>query len=160
MDSTLLAGIIGGTCTIISPLVVEFLKRLNEKSPLLHVNKARRDSLRGRWIGLVSYEDGQKYNLNDHRIVFEVQPGRKIFKAQGTYTTEGGITSIKLKGGFYHDRFLKLEFENKASHIMHFGYVLFELSADSRTLQGKFTSYGRVSENIISGSTVMEKVFE
>jgi hypothetical protein len=66
---------------------------------------------------------------------------------------------LKLTGGFYHDRFVRLEYFNSEGRRMQFGCATLELDAPGDKMEGEYVGYGAWSEAVISGtiSVVREK---
>ena len=155
MDNTLIAAIIGGICTILSPLIVLLIQNKNSTKHYIAIDKERKNTANGSWTGKVRYEQGSE--LENHDIYFEITTNRKILKGYCTYTSKNGTTKLIIKGGFYSDRFLKIEHINEKIQIIHFGYTLLELDASARKLTGKFITFGRIKNKIISGFIGLEK---
>lgn len=64
---------------------------------------------------------------------------------------------FRLRGGFLHDRFLRLEYENRDNAAIQFGSVVAELSADGKTISGGYIGFGAQSQRIVTGTIALTK---
>jgi len=62
-----------------------------------------------------------------------------------------------LDGGFFHDRFLKLDYKNADNTAVQFGAIITELSSEGRTLRGYYVGYGAISERPVCGTLEVQK---
>jgi len=155
MDATLLASLIGGTCTIVAPIITLVVKGTLERLRHVAIPLSRQRSLRGTWTGTVSYDSPSE--LTRHSVRTEFSATKRIVRGRATYRSDGGDASLCFKGSFISDRFMQGEYTNEAEQVINFGTILFELSADARSLKGKFVGYGRVTEDIVTGNINLEK---
>jgi hypothetical protein len=157
MDTTLLAGLIGGTCTIAAPFITLTVKGWVERRHRISLSAARQEAIRGTWNGTISYDSANGGTLSDHAVFLENTLGKKSLTARATYKSNGSTTTVRANGWFVNERFIRVDYENVAQHVVHFGTLLLELSPDARGLEGRFVSYGRISGRILTGHIVCHK---
>lgn len=155
MDSTIIASIIGGATTLAAVIITPIVKNLIEDKKFYPISKDRRSTLTGKWEGLVR----QNLKENDERS-FNVQlnikvKGRRII-GTGVISSDN-MHHVELEGSFRNDRFLKMDYRNNELGVVQFGSFVFQLSGDSRQLQGLFVGYGHLSESIIHGDCLFNK---
>jgi hypothetical protein len=156
MDIT--KAIIAGIATILSAIIALLLKEYfdKKKEPYKKIDEQIKDAVHGRWKG--SFQQV----LNDTHQTFDLEldirvsnTGSLTGKAKYPYKNE--IIDINIKGGFYSERFLKMDYENSNKAIMQFGSFVFKLSDDAKILTGYFVGYGHISGKVIGGNAVLNK---
>lgn len=157
MDTTLIAAIIGGTCTICAVILTPFTQRHFETKGFFPINQDRRKILEGTWRGIVQqFIDNLTTKSYHVDLLFEIK-GKKV---QGTGIINAGdaLYHVVLDGSFRNDRFLKMDYQNKDLNIVQFGCFIFHLSEDSKSLTGRFVGYGQRTKEIIHGSCEFQKI--
>ena len=157
MDSTVLAAIIGGLCTIGASIGAVFLTRLFD-NPLGFKKDRRLAALAGQWEGTV-HQEGPP-TIDFRQTVYIKLAGRTV-RGEGTVFSQAYMITepFTFFGGFVHDRFLRLEYEiqNQPGSVQ-FGYAILDLSPDGKTLSGKFVGYGAlVTRDLVNGTTQLQK---
>ena len=155
MDGVVLASIIGAAATVSAPLVtlgVQALMRRRRRSP---ISKERREALGGPWVGTVSYDSPS--TLESHDLTLSIIPHSRTITGHATYRADDALTSLDAKGWFVNDDLMRVEYENQSPAIRHFGVLLVRLNATADRLDGRFVSYGRVSEQIGTGTVTLAK---
>lgn len=74
------------------------------------------------------------------------------------YDNKDQKAKFKYSGGFLHDRFLLFEYINIDPSVIQLGSMLFELSNDGKTLEGRFQGYGVKTKGIVWGTVTLEKI--
>jgi hypothetical protein len=131
-----------------------FFKNKNFRKPKFYNKQA----LVGKWAGNVE----QKHN--EMLISYYVELDFKI----SLWGSVIGIVNIpkneyfdsfnvSVKGGFFTDRILKLEYENEETPALQFGGMVLQLSGTGKSLEGCLVGYGSISEKIITGKVVFHK---
>lgn len=158
MDSTVLAGIIGGLCTVGGSIAAVIATRFLD-NPMGFKRSTRQASLAGYWDGTVRQQGAPA----DFRITFLLKPTGRTIRGEGdvrfVYQNRTMDEPITFLGGFVHDRFLKLEYEMQTQPgSVQFGFTLLELSPDGQTLSGPFLGYGaRVTRGTVHGTLQLHK---
>ena len=62
------------------------------------------------------------------------------------FDINGRHFKLDCKGGFYEDRILTLQYRNTESDVRQHGFIMVQLSANGRSLRGKFAGYGSEAE--------------
>ena len=158
MDSTVLAGIIGGCCTVGGSIAAVIATRVLD-NPMGFKRHTRQASLAGHWDGTVQQEGISEA----FRITFRLTPMSRTIRGEGevrlVYDKRAMTEPLTFFGGFVHDRFLKLEYEMQAQPgSVQFGFTLLELSPDGQTLSGPFLGYGAlITRGMVSGTLQLHK---
>ena len=76
-----------------------------------------------------------------------------------TVQHERGIATPKFlaKGGFVHDRFLRMNYHRTDEPRVQFGSMILELDDHSKRLVGKLVGYGPYSKGIVEADISLEK---
>lgn len=77
-------------------------------------------------------------------------------KAKYPFKTE--THEVKISGGFYSLRFLKMDYENSDKAILQFGAFVFKLSDSAEKIEGYFIGYGHKNGIITGGKAILNKV--
>lgn len=156
MDITkaIIAGIATITSAIITVLLKEYLGRRKEN--YRKQSDERRKKISGRWNG--KYQ--QVFEGNEVTIQINIE--LKVL-SRGAINGIGNVSygrysfQVNIKGGFYLDDFLKLEYENSDKGIIQFGSFVLKLSSNAKEIKGHFVGYGHITEAIISGPVSLSK---
>ena len=70
----------------------------------------------------------------------------------------GNTIKLKFVGGFLYERFIKFDYSNPDESIIQFGNTILDLSADGKTLIGKFVGFGSITNQIVSGEVKLNLV--
>ncbi len=155
MDGVVLASIIGAAAAVSAPLVTLGIQALVRRRHRCPISKERKEALRGPWVGTVSYAPPS--TLESHDLTLSVTPHSRTITGLATYRVNDVFTSLDTKGWFINDDLLRVEYENRSPAIRHFGVLLMRLNANADRLDGKFVSYGRVTEQIGTGTITLAK---
>lgn len=158
------AAIISGIFVIVAPILAYiFTKHYeNKDKDFLTISQSRKIALDGSWNGKVfqaEWLNGQPIN---YPFTITLDVSKKEIKGTGIVhfpmsKTEIHSFNISLKGGFLHDRFLKLDYKNTNQAAMQFGSLILNLSSDGKKLTGRFLGYGSKTEKLVFGELKLEK---
>lgn len=157
MDAPVIAGLITALAIVVSPIVAFMYTKFHEERNLQPLAADRKKALTGHWRG----KSVQPSMTSDMDVRLEVARKKVKGLAELRFQFDGQErrVSLKLDGGFLHDRFLKLDYAKKESDgAIQFGALVVELSEDARSLRGKYAGYGSMTRDIVSGTIELEKV--
>jgi len=152
MDSTVLASIIGGACTIaavIIPIIIE-----EYRAP--EIPAGRQDFLKGTWKGTIVQSRADDAIMT-MQMELNLEIKRRKIVGTGVLFYDEQLHHITLCGIFRNDRFLKMDYDNKLLHLRQFGCFLFDLDKVEGQLTGRFVGYGHISRNIVYGTCSFKK---
>ena len=157
MQSDVVAAIITASVALVAPVLTLVFKQAYDRRTLGNI-KGRRKAVIGTWKGTISQEINHK--LTDFNLEIIFTAGKKIVQGDAAFIspTNNELTKLKFIGGFYHDKFIKFEYKNPDELIIQFGSSILDLSADGRSLTGKFIGYGSVTNMIINGEVTLKRV--
>ena len=119
MDSEILVALIGGgfliISAIVSPLIVSKIKNRNLNVSFLNVDNNRQKAICGKWEGIIEYDDSYDNRLDTHPIESSFWSKGNYIIGKANYISDAGPATLKFKGGFYHNRFLRIDFKNEES---------------------------------------------
>lgn len=151
--------IIAAIATILSSVLTLLIKEYFERRRFNKIGSEIRDAVYGKWTGQIHQA------LNGDKRIFETQLELKVSsagvitgKAEVPHPNKNGVYYLSLDGGFYSERFLKINYENSNKAILQFGTFVFMLSPNADKLTGHFVGYGNISEAVIAGSAQFKKV--
>jgi hypothetical protein len=90
-------------------------------------------------------------------ITFHFKAGWKVIKGKALFHRADRNYEVTIKGGFYGDRYLKIEYLH-SQPIFGFGYMIFALNDETTAMNGKVVAYGAKSQKIVVGVVTLEKV--
>jgi hypothetical protein len=94
-------------------------------------------------------------------VDLEITAGRKAVtgKAWSRVDIDGQQISVDfdLVGGFFHDRFLKLNYRNLNPANIQFGAIILELASDPKKMNGVYAGYGSISDGLVSGTVELAR---
>ncbi len=155
MDTTIIAALIGGAFALLAPIITVALSKAHERRAFEKISEDRRAALAGKWTGIAHQEVGPKGKPLDIAITLELGADKKIVTGTLHFRAKIGGSefhrTFHLTGGFIHQRFLMIRYSNTESTVVEFGNMTFELSADSKTLRGRYLGYGALSERLVYG---------
>lgn len=161
MDPVIISAIIGAAGVVTAPVVVLFIKRVIDLRPLAKPPKERRDVLQGIWKGLERQSIGPFGEPIEYEVTCKIKWRGKL--AYGTfnfvYSDDSHIIdeTLSFTGGFFFDRFLRLEYYDSEGGKVQFGALVLELDENSRELRGLDVGFGYVTKQILSGSVELTK---
>lgn len=159
METAVLVGITGAICTLVSPVIALVIKEQLDKRPLMKLSPNRRKALEGTWSATVSQELRATNTPEIWSARIQVNVSRKTVSGRFTFDhPKRGTTTLLMKGGFYNERFLKMEYYNESPHIVQFGIFILELSSDALSLRGRFLGFGADSEMLVAGIITADKI--
>lgn len=158
MGDQTFAAIIGGLCTLISSIVTIFIKKYIENRGLKSSSVRRQRALKGVWSGEINQTAFFEHKNKSYPIKIEINPHRKEVFGYASWSIDGFENKVDIKGHYYNERFLAVEYRNVDINKVHFGFLILELSADNESLRGEFLGYGSKSERLISGKMTLRKV--
>lgn len=128
--------------------------------PYIHIAGERKQALRGEWIGTAAQRDAPY----THNVTATINASTHIVTGESKLTITNVMPHqllgrLTFRGGFAHDRFLKLEyqFEDKPG-LVQFGALILELSPDAQHLDGRFIGYGATSQHLVWGEVHLQKL--
>ena len=157
MDSTIIAGILGATSTIVAIILTPIAQQYFESKIFFPISKDRRKCLEGDWQGIVRQAVSvTEFNPINCMLNFKIK-GRKVIGTGIITIKPDEMYRVSLNGSFRNDRFLKMDYQNDDSNVLQFGSFIFHLSDDSKELDGRFVGYGFKSKSIIHGTCLFRK---
>ncbi len=117
----------------------------------------------GKWSGTTTQESGN-FSALALPIVLRTVASRKTVKGEFRvqYPRSEDIPArddeFVCQGGFFHDRFLQLNYLSRNDGRIQFGSAILELSPSGETLQGKYIGYGAFSREIVTGNLQLRRV--
>ena len=159
MNIGITKAIIAAAASIISAIITVLLKEYLEirKQNYKKQSDERRRIISGTWKG--TFEQTLNEKLVKLEIIMELKAtsrGAITGKAKSSYKNDS--FQVAIKGGFYSDDFLKMEYENVDRSVVQFGSFVFRLASNPKIMKGYFVGYGHISEMIISGPAVFYKI--
>ena len=155
------AALIAGGVAMTSPIITFIVTKAYEKRFLERMPKGRQKALTGKWSGVGYQEIGPDGQPLDAKLSLDLIANGKTVTGTGDYTFRLRGTDyhirIVLDGGFFHDRFLKLDYKNADNTAVQFGAIITELSSEGRTLRGYYVGYGAISERPVCGTLEVQK---
>lgn len=161
MDPEVVAALIAGAAVIIAATINTFSRAPFALGSLQRIPPERKDALRGSWIGVFRQEAPKEVFGDglDVEVTFSFEPRWKTIRGRAEYKSpiRNEYDRVVVKGAFYNDRFLRLEYENELKHVVHFGLFLLELSGGARRLEGRFLGIGRDTQVPVRGTVTLRK---
>lgn len=163
MDSTIIAGIIGGVCTLGGALLTFILTRRHPDHDRPYISHRNRQLVKGHWEGKASVDAIPNLPPIEYTVSARITASSRVIRAEGTLHSQFGgreITDvIDIFGSLAYDRFLKLEYRAKERpDVIQFGYLILELSANGQILDGRFLSYSPHLQNLVYGIVKLHKI--
>lgn len=161
MNPITLSAIIAGIFAISAPIASYFVIRFYESSSHRILSHSRRKALEGKWTGKVRQEVTINDYPSEYEVSMELNAYRRTIKGKGSVRiqlpNQTYSLSINIDGGFLHERFARLDYENSDVASIQFGIMLLELNSDASELSGRFLGYGARTEQIVYGTLIFEK---
>lgn len=176
MDPNITAAIVSGVFAITASIVTLLLKEYIEdidKLPIskvveeLPISRVGHDVLNGIWGGTAcQYQVPNCMSLPlNFPVLLEFSAGRKRISGVLTIGVELSLpydsynAEFDCTGGFYYGSFLQLNYMARDKSTMQFGSVILKLSGCGNILEGRFAGYGKITEDIVSGTVRLKRGF-
>ena len=146
---------------------------LSKLTPLLLAGWTKRDdldlissdlkkTLQHTWTGSFRQKSGLNSRKPLHgRIAMHLKCSKRLVRGSATFSTaiqdKETASDIHVLGGIRHGQFLHIEYLNVDPSKVHFGTILLVLSANRKTMEGRFLGYGYYSGKIVEGSVTLER---
>lgn len=150
MDAQIVAAIIAGGVAIVSPFLTYAITRAKDHKILGRV-KGQRKAVIGLWKGQIGQPFNSEVIASDIEITFKAASKLVEGDAQLMYARDHSLMHLKFNGGFFYERFIRFDYHNQDDVVLQFGGAILELSADGKTMTGKFCGYGSKTGAIVSG---------
>ena len=157
MDSTLLAGLIGGACTMGAPIVTLLIKKQLDQQDLPRVSAERRSAIAGTWTGTVHQDSEENRPEASFRITMQLTIKGKLIIGRGDFDNENRHISVTCRGGFLEASYIKIDYRDKNPEVVRYGTAVGNLSAEANRLTGKFLGYGTITEGLVTGHFELHK---
>jgi hypothetical protein len=142
MDHTIIAALIGGGCTVLSPIAAHFVRNALDARNYANVPKHRLKAIKGTWIGTVRERNMTHRITSEYPAHFDLfSRGRKI-KGSGRTIHPNENIDLLLKGVFLDDKYIEVTYRNAKKAVRHYGVILLELSDDASELKGEVVFCG------------------
>lgn len=158
-SSTLIVEVIRGVSIIIAAIGAVIAKEIYDTRSLTKLSSARRKAVAGAWKGTAAnlpVADDQPLTMS-FDITFHFKVGWKVIKGNALFHRADRDYEVTIKGGFYGDRHLKIEYLHRQP-IFGFGYMVFALNDEATAMNGKVVGYGAKSEKIVVGVVNLLKI--
>lgn len=146
------------TITIVGSFWGFYLNRFLEKRHLPKITAARQKALSGEWKGIYTQERNESREKRDFSIVLSLDAGPRLVTGV-MHVVEENEFQFHTEGSFYHNKYLRLSYtaSGDTENAIDFGSIFLVLGDYPNKMSGKLAGYGSISENLISGSIVLEK---
>jgi hypothetical protein len=154
---TYIVEVIRGVFLVIAAIGAVFAKEIYDTRSLTSLSSARRKAIAGTWTGTAANLPvaGDEPLTMKFDITFYFTAGWKVIKGKALFHRDRDY-EVTLKGGFYGDRHLKIEYLHRPP-ILAFGYIIFALNDEATAMNGKVVAYGAKSQKIVVGTVSIEK---
>ncbi len=162
MEVPIVAAIIGGVCTIVSPFMTLLIRQHLENRSKLPISSVRRRAIDGCWKGIAQQYQGPDEDPIIFAVTMTLSAGPK--RISGTLIIDidyqGKTEKIlcNVSGGFFYERFLKLSYTPSDEMTIQFGSVVLQLDAGGQSLQGKYSGYGKLTNSTVFGTLELKKI--
>lgn len=153
----IVGALIGAAASLLTAIVTVALSRWLGDRDLKVLGGSTRSNVEGRWTGHFDQPTPAPGFPGHVDLKAEFQLKRKRVVGTVDFDINGRHFKLDCKGGFYEDRILTLQYRNTESDVRQHGIIMVQLSANGRSLTGKFTGYGSETESIVSGDAKLER---
>lgn len=153
----IVGALIGAAASLLTAIVTVALSRWLGDRDLKVLGGSTRSNVEGRWTGHFDQPTPAPGFPGHVDLKAEFQLKRKRVVGAVDFDINGRHFKLDCKGGFYEDRILTLHYRNTESEVRQHGIIMVQLSANGRSLTGKFTGYGSETESIVSGDAKLER---
>lgn len=162
MHPEITAAVIMSLATVFAVVTTFVLTRWAERRDRVVMDADRRAALGGRWRGVLEQTPVENSPVSVRDVEMLLEAGRRSISGTGSFTGtyEGTeiIVQLAFTGGFFHDRFLKLDYRNIVVGSVQFGTAVLELDTDGKTLAGAYVGFGSMSRAIVQGKLRLRKI--
>jgi hypothetical protein len=163
----ILAAVIGGVFSVAAACLTWLLsRRPPEIGGFADVPPQRIEGVHGTWVGTLlqpEYPGGPVKARLEMRL--QVKRGTIVgtIEARVEFDPEAhGISykialELKVRGGFYSDSLVKLDYRNTTPGVLQFGTLVMRVNARSSRMSGRLVGYGSYAEQVIYGTVDLEK---
>lgn len=156
--SALITGVLG----LLSGLIPYYLRLRVEQKNRSEVSTSLRQALSGNWKGTIHQDTGPDEAPIDYPVDLNLEVKEKQVDGSAKISiniSEGKIeANLKLNGGIYESRFLRLNYINRNTAYLHFGTFIVEIQPNPNILLGKFAGYGAFTKKVVGGAIEFKKV--
>lgn len=153
--------LIGAATTLFAAVLGAFANKWFDSNPNLWIGGKRRRALQGRWRGALKQLDSDLSDVEVHTLEMSFAPRLRTIKGTAffTATVKGTELTVDLqvRGGFLHDRFLKVDYSHSDEAHIQFGSAVLLMSDDGRSLTGRYVGYGSLTKQIVTGLITLSK---
>lgn len=153
---------LGAAATIIAAVIGAVVTKWLDSGGRLWIGGDRRRVVRGRWRGSLKQIDSDLSDVDVHTLEMSFEPRLRTIKGTAFFiaTIRGKDVTVDLRvrGGFLHGRFLKIDYSHSDEAHMQFGSAVLSLSDDGRTLSGRYVGYGSLTKQIVTGLISLSKI--
>jgi hypothetical protein len=153
----IVGALIGGVASVLAAIVAVALSRWLGDRDLKVLGGSTRSNVEGRWTGHFDQPTPAPGFPVHVDLEAEFQLKRKRVVGTVDFDINGRHFKLDCKGGFYEDRILTLQYRNTERDVRQHGFIMVQLSANGRSLMGKFAGYGSEAESIVSGDAKLER---
>ncbi len=151
MNTAYVVAIIGGIATLVSPIATLLVKTyLDNKN---YSTGGRKKKLSGQWRGVTTQSNGKVVN-----ILVGLKSGTKILTGTAIVEFNNAKLNIRFKGYYLDENHIQINYFSLDSSIKNFGSQILRINANCTRLQGLTVGFGNEAEQIISGTTILEKI--
>lgn len=157
MDPVILAALIGSISTILSPILIIFIKTWIDERPLQAIPIKRIKAAEGTWKGVAQFNE--KENTREVKLECTVKTVRR--KCLGQLRMEdstGPISQFRVEGIPLDYRYFKVDYKDEDQRILRHGSMILRLSSDANQLNGRFIGYSIIIEDLIFGTITLKRV--
>jgi hypothetical protein len=162
MNVTIIAAVIGGVFTVIGPIATFLITRYVDNKDKQVMSFRRRAAMSGKWSGTTTQDSGN-YSSHPLPIVFRAVATRKTIKGEFCVqypkreNSPARDDEFTFQGGFFHDRFMQLDYISKNEGRIQFGSAILELSPSAEFMTGRYAGYGAFSKEIVTGNLELRR---
>jgi len=163
----ILTAIIGGLFSLAAAYVTWRLsRRPPEVGGFADIPETRIEGARGVWRGTLSQAEYPGGPVESRlEMTLDVKRATIVgdltviarFEAHLHGRSEDVTIQLRVRGGFYTDSLVKLDYKNTTPGILQFGTMILQLDARSSHMDGRLVGYGSYAERVIHGVLSLEK---
>lgn len=133
-------------------------QQLSTSEPHYELAGDRANSLLGSWTGTYNQPIGPSgIPVVDAQIQLIFTSANHTLEGSGMIKAASIKIDFKFRGGFLHDRFLRLTYENLDSAAVQFGSIIAELSTDGHSIKGVDVGFGATTRLITHATIALTK---
>jgi len=145
---------------IIGTVIGIILQKLIDRIQYPIIKDKRKRALNGKWKGCIFQRENKKRKEQSIQLILDIKAQRRLVKCKMSVVDENDEFEFEVSGGFFHDRYLRLEYETcgKSDACIDFGSIFLELDDRPDKMVGKIIGYGSLSRDMIDGDIEIKKV--